>query len=223
MQVKRISDHQSYKISDHEVVKRVLGGEKELYEILLRRYNQLLYRVIRSSLNDENELEDLMQEIWLKAWQNLHRFKGKASFSTWLVRIAINEALMRNREKKNLTRFPANRNSTHEQLAHLTEPANMNPEKKTIQRENRRLLELAIGRLPEKYRMVYMLREVEGMDTFEVAACLQISESNTKVRLHRARTLLKEELYSLAGGAEIFEFGNSRCDNIVDRVMEFIL
>lgn len=223
MQAKRISDHRSYKIPDQEVVKRVLGGEKELYEILLRRYNQLLYRVVRSYLSDEHEAEDLMQEIWLKAWQGLHRFREESTFSTWLVRIGINEALMSNRKKKNRARFPAHRHSTHELLANITESGNMNPEQKTIQRENRQLLEQAINRLPEKYRTVYMLREVEGMDTVETAACLQISESNTKVRLHRARTLLKDELYRLAGDVEVFEFGNRRCDRIVDRILEQIL
>lgn len=223
MQAKRISDHRSYKMSDREVVSRVVAGEKELYEILLRRYNQLIYRVVRSYLNDEDEAEDLMQEIWIKAWQNLNRFRGEASFSTWLVRIAVNEALMSNREKKNRARYPANRHSTHKQLAQLTGSENMNPEKKTVQRENRRLLEQAIDRLPENYRTVYILREVEGMDTTEAAACLQISENNTKVRLYRARSLLKNELYRLTGNTDAFEFGNSRCDAIVDTVMEQIL
>lgn len=223
MQAKRISDHRSYKMSDREVVSRVVAGEKELYEILLRRYNQLIYRVVRSYLNDEDEAEDLMQEIWIKAWQNLNRFRGEASFSTWLVRIAVNEALMSNRKKKNRARYPANRHSTHKQLAQLTGSENMNPEKKTVQRENRRLLEQAIDRLPENYRTVYILREVEGMDTTEAAACLQISENNTKVRLYRARSLLKNELYRLTGNTDAFEFGNSRCDAIVDTVMEQIL
>lgn len=223
MQAKRISDHRSYKIPDEEVVKRVLSGEKELYEILLRRYNQLLYRVVRSYLNDENESEDMMQEIWIKAWQNLARYRGEASFSTWLVRIGINEALMRNREKKNPRRFPENLHSIHEEHLQLTEPEHMNPEKKTIHREYCRLVEQAVDRLPEKYRAAYMLREVEGMDNAEAAACLQISENNTKVRLHRARSLLKDELYRLTGDTDAFEFGNHRCDEIVDTVIERIL
>lgn len=218
MQPKRISDHRSYKIPDHEVVKRVLAGEKELYEILLRRYNQLLYRVVRSYLNGENGAEDLMQEIWMKAWQNLDRFRGDASFSTWLVRIGINEALMMNRKKK--ADMPESRDADGEQLKQISGPGNMNPEMKTIQRENRKLLEQAVGRLPAKYRAVYILREIEEMGNAETAACLQISESNTKVRLHRARGLLKEELYRLTGNTELFEFGNSRCDRIVDVVME---
>lgn len=222
MLANRISDYHSYKISDFDVVKRVLGGEKELYEILIRRYNQLLYRVVRSYLNDESEVDDLMQEIWLKVWENLYRYRGDATFSTWLVRVGINEALMNNREKKNRARFPANRNSTHEQLVRIPDPENRNPEMKTMQWENRRMLEQAIERLPELYKTVYMLREVEGMNAAETARCLKISDNNVKVRLHRARAILKDELLRLTGDIEAFEFGNRRCDRVVEKVMNFI-
>ena len=99
----------------------------------------------------------------------------------------------------------------------------MNPENKTIRYETRRLLEQAIGRLPGKYRSVYMLREVEEMNTAETASCLQISESNVKVRLHRARLLLKDHLMEMVDDEHLFEFGNSRCDTIVNTVMEKIL
>ena len=98
----------------------------------------------------------------------------------------------------------------------------MNPEKRLINHEGRLLLEKSISRLPEKYRVVYVLREIEGMKNPDVAACLDISESNVKVRLHRAKHLIQEELFKVSSGANVFEFGNSRCDKMVERVMHHL-
>lgn len=223
MQVKKIRDYRSYEIKDFEVVNRVLHGEKELYEILLRRYNQTLYRAVRSYVQDENEVADVMQETYLKAFEKLHQFRKEASFSTWLIRIGINEALMQLRAKKSQPQHesaytPSNR-TLIDQLADVNK---MNPEKKAIQKETRYFLEQAIDLLPEKYRSVYMLREVEGLSNSEAATCLQISENNTKVRLYRAKTLLKEKLYDLTDRTKIYEFGNNRCDELVSRVMSRI-
>lgn len=223
MEAKRISDHRSYKISDNEIVKRVLSGEKELFEILLRRHNQTLYRVIRSYLGNKNEIEDVMQDVWLKSWKNLHQFRYEASFSTWLIRIGINQALYLIREAQNKTHHAMKRHVNSDKITRLKISNRMNPENKTIRYETRRLLEQAIDRLPAKYRSVYMLREVEEMSTVETAACLQISESNVKVRLHRARLLLKDYLMEMMDDEDLFEFGNSRCDHLVDAVMERIL
>lgn len=220
MEAKRIKDHRSYKISDREVVERVLCGEKELYEILLRRYNQTLYRTLRSYFTDDDEVEDVMQEVWLKTWRKLGQFRQESAFATWLIRIGINEALMQIRKRKNHNNFTIH--DSEKQLALLTDSARMNPEKNIIRQETRRLLEEAIDRLPKKYRLVYMLREIEGMDTEETASCLQITESNVKVRLHRARSTLKAILYDLTGDTEVFEFGNKRCDLLAERVMQRI-
>ncbi len=223
MQVKKIRDYRSYEIKDFEIVNRVLHGEKELYEILLRRYNQTLYRAVRSYVQDENEVADVMQETYLKAFEKLHQFRKKASFSTWLIRIGINEALMQLRANKSRPQHesaytPSNRTL----IDKLTDVNKMNPEKKAIQKETRYFLERAIDLLPEKYRSVYMLREVEGLNNSEAATCLQISENNAKVRLHRAKSLLKERLYDLTDRTEIYEFGNNRCDELVSRVMSRI-
>lgn len=223
MEAKRISDHRSYKMSDSDIVKRVLSGEKELFEILLRRHNQTLYRVIRSYLGNEYEIEDVMQDVWLKTWKNLHQFRHKASFSTWLLRIGINQALSLIRETQNKTHHAMERDVNSDKIAVLKSSSRMNPENKTIRYETRRLLEQAIDRLPAKYRSVYMLREVEEMSTVETAECLQISESNVKVRLHRARLLLKDYLMDMLDNEDLFEFGNSRCDDLVDIVMKRIL
>jgi RNA polymerase sigma factor (sigma-70 family) len=218
MQVKTIQGQ--HQLSDSEVVERVIAGEKELYEILMRRYNQKLYRVIRGYLKDEYEVEDTMQNTYLKAYEKLYQFNGEAQFSTWLVRIGINEALgwLRQNHKA------AFLHTTEEdqlglQLLELPDTKSMNPETNTIHKEMQHLLEQAIDSLPPKYRMVYMLREIEEMSTAEVTACLAISESNIKVRLHRAKTLLKENLYQLSSSRDVFTFGSRHCDKLVHQVM----
>ncbi|WP_242920340.1 RNA polymerase sigma factor [Pontibacter liquoris] len=218
MQVKeKQGQHQ---LSDREVVERVLTGEKELYEILMRRYNQKLYRVIRGYLKDACEVEDAMQNTYLKAYEKLYQFHGEAQFSTWLVRIGINEALgwLRQNQKAAFL-HSIQEDQPDQQLLELPDTKSMNPEINTIHKEMQLLLEQAIDNLPTKYRVVYMLREVEEMSTAEVTACLAISESNLKVRLHRAKTLLKENLYQLSASRDVFTFGSKHCDKLVNQVM----
>lgn len=213
----------SSQLEDAVVVRRVLGGEKELFEILLRRYNQTLYRVIRGYLRDEADVEDAMQDTYLKAYDKLEQFQGKAAFSTWLIRIGINEALLRLRKLKRVRSLVSQEADVDAaRIFQLPDTRQMNPEKQAIQVETRKLLENAIDHLPEKFRVIYMLKEVEGLKNEEIARCLDISEPNVKVRLHRARTLLKDSLYRISSSAEIFGFGNSRCDGIVARVMRAI-
>lgn len=213
----------SARLEDDVVVRRVLGGEKELFEILLRRYNQTLYRVIRGYLHDEADVEDAMQDTYLKAFDKLEQFQGKAAFSTWLIRIGINEALLRLRKLRRVRSLVSQQADIDAgAIVQLPDTRQMNPEKQAIQVETRQILEKAIDHLPDKFRVIYILKEVEGMKNEEIARCLDISEPNVKVRLHRARTLLKDSLYRISSTTEIFEFGNSRCDGLVARVMHAI-
>jgi RNA polymerase sigma-70 factor (ECF subfamily) len=205
-------------LADKEVIARVTHGEKELYEILMRRYNQTLFRAVRSYLDRQEDVEDAMQETYLKAYSKLDQFKGEAAFSTWLVRIGINESLQRLRRSRTM-RIHSDPEVRMEQLQQLSDNGQMNPEQRTIQGEDRRLMEQAIGKLPETYRAVYMLREVEGMSVAEVSHCLDISEANVKVRLHRAKSMLKESIWGHHAASPVFEFGNSHCDRIVAAVM----
>ncbi|HYG19038.1 MAG TPA: RNA polymerase sigma factor [Ohtaekwangia sp.] len=217
----QILDFDSYRMHDSVVVRRVLAGEKELFEILLRRYNQKLYRVIRSYLKDNGDVEDAMQDTYLKAFDKLQQFEGNAAFSTWLIRIGINEALLRLRRlKKERSLYAVDDTLTEARLIQLPDNKQMNPEKLAIRHETKILIEQAIDQLPEKYRVIYVLKEVEGMDNSQIAELLQLSDANVKVRLHRAKTLLKDVLYKLSADSTIFEFGNQRCDAIVARVMK---
>lgn len=204
--------------TDVEVVERVVRGEKELYEILLRRHNQTLFRAVRSYLQQEADVQDAMQETYLKAYAKLDQFKGASAFSTWLVRIGINEALQALRRQRTM-HVHSDPDVRMEQLRQLPDTGQMNPEQRTVHDEHRRLLEQAIDGLPEGYRAVYMLREVEGMSVAEVAQCLELGESNVKVRLHRAKEMLKESIWKHHVEAPAFEFGNSHCDRLVEFVM----
>ncbi|MBX2983118.1 MAG: RNA polymerase sigma factor [Flavobacteriales bacterium] len=205
-------------LEDEEVITRVINGEKGLYEILMRRYNQTLFRAVRSYLDRREDVEDAMQDTYLKAYAKLGQFKGDAAFSTWLVRIGINEALQRLRKSRTMY-VHSDPDLRMEQLQQLPDNGQMTPEQRTIQTENRKLLEQAIDKLPETYRAVYMLREVEGMNVAEVSQCLGISEANVKVRLHRAKSQLKESIWGAHANASAFEFGNSHCDRLVEAVM----
>lgn len=208
-------------LDDSAIVKRIIAGEKELFEILLRRHNQLLFRVLRGYLKENVEVEDAMQNAYLKAFDKLYQFQGNSSFSTWLIRIGINEALARlGKKKKERMIYLYSADESPQSITQI--PDGMNPEKQIIRQESERLLERAIDHLPEKYRMVYILKEVQGLSNDEIAESLGITDDNVKVRFHRAKNLLKDSLYSISTSAKVFEFGNARCDAIVERVMRSI-
>jgi RNA polymerase sigma factor (sigma-70 family) len=220
MEALKISDYRTSTLDDAQIVRRILAGEKELFEILLRRYNQTLFRVIRGYLKDQDEVQDAMQNAYLKAYDKLFQFQGNSSFSTWLIRIGINEALLRLKELKkgkviSLDTFLP----TSKTLINQIPDKQMNPEKAILSQEAKQLLEQAIDNLPEKYRVIYVLKEIEGLETPQIEESLGLSESNVKVRLHRAKKLLKDNLYHLSSKGQVFEFGNSRCDAVVHFVM----
>ena len=206
--------------SDEEIVARVRAGDVALFEVLMRRHNPRLYRVVRSVIRDEAEAEDVMQQAYLHAYTALEGFAGLSSFATWLTRIGLNEALARLRKRRWLEPvqdLPENTES-------MMEPA-PNPEELASARETARMVELAIDRLPPIHRTVLMLREIEQLSTEETAAILQVSEDAVKVRLHRARQALRDALADMAEGSarEAFPFFAPRCDRVVNAVMARLL
>ncbi|HET8809249.1 MAG TPA: RNA polymerase sigma factor [Flavobacteriaceae bacterium] len=221
MEAININDFNNHKIKEPEVIKRILNGEKELYEILVRRNNQKLYRIIRVYLKDEAEIEDAMQNSYLKAFTKLHQFKLEASFSTWLIRIGINESLARLKEKGKLYHLnEALKNFKGNAALEIPDHKELNPQQKMIQNEAKQVLENAIDKLGTKYKTVYILKEVEEMSLKEIAAALDLTVANVKIRLHRSKEMLKEKLYELSEDKQVFEFGNSRCDRITENVMK---
>ncbi len=207
-------------MTDEDVVSRVVAGDRACFEILMRRHNQRIYRTVRAVLRSEDEVEDVMQQAYLNAYAHLHQFTASAQFSTWLTRIAINEALARRRK-----RGPAFAEGEDSVMLSLVDTKTRDPEQQAATSELRRAMEDEVAALPDSFRVTFMMRDVEGLSTAETSATLDISEDLVKTRLHRARTTLRENLYKRAGVTleSIFAFGNSRCDSIVSAVMPRIM
>lgn len=210
---------QKTELTEDAIIEKILEGDIQLFEILMRRYNELLFRTLRSYLFVESDVEDTMQDTYIKAFEKLYQFKNESMFSTWLIRIGINEALQRKRKSPKYKTIALQQDDNFLQIA---DQNTMNPERNTIYKESSSFMEKAIDTLPEKYKIVYMLREVEGLDISEISKCLNLSNTNVKVRLHRSRTMLRESILNLTDYSNIFEFGNSKCDRIVSNVMDHI-
>jgi RNA polymerase sigma-70 factor (ECF subfamily) len=202
---------------DNEIISKVIQGEKELYERIIRKYNPRLYRVAMSIVKDEDDAEEIMQIAYIKAYENLGKFEGKSSFSTWLTRILINEGLQILKTKKR-----------HE----VMDWSDMSKEKKNIDDSNplgqvmnqelKLILEHSIEQLPDKYRTVFVMRELENMSVAETMGCLDLTESNVKVRLNRAKEMLRESLSEYYRYNEVYSFHLSRCNRIVEKVYQKI-
>lgn len=207
--------------SDEQVVTRVLAGETALYELLMRRHNQRLYRIARAVLRDDAEAEDVMQDAYVRAYQNLASFEGRAKFSTWLSRIAFHEALGRLRRRSRFQSFDDPESSNGDAMNSAVS-LDRSPEQETYDRELSAVLENAVLSLADEYRMVFVLRDVEGMSTEETAQCLNLTQENVKVRLHRAHAKLRRQLYAALGATagRCFQFHAPRCDRVVNEVFK---
>ena len=207
-------------ISDEQVIERVKAGETYLFEIIMRRHNQRVFRAARAIVKDDAEAEDVMQETYVRAFAHLAQFRGDALLSTWLTRIAAHEAFARVSQRRRLAALPPDDNDV-ETLPMADRPKPADPEREANNAELRGLLERAIDELPETYRTVFVLREVEGLSTVTTAECLGVSEEVVKTRLSRARARLRDGLYERAGAAagSAFTFGAERCDRVVAAVL----
>ena len=198
-------------MSDEEIVERVVNGEQRLYEQLMRKYNSRMYRIGMSIINDDKEAEDIMQTAYINAYRQLKSFQGRSSFATWLTRILIYEALLHKKRKLKLQNVLMEKpdNDYH----------NDTPLKGLMNKELKGLIESAVARLPEKYRMVFVMREIQEMSTTETMEALNLGESNVKIRLSRAKEMLRTELLSYWQPKQLFEFNLVRCDVVVNCVM----
>lgn len=199
---------------DEALVERVLAGDVQAFELLMRRNNQRLYRAIRSLVTDEDEVEELMQQAYLLAFTRLGQFRNGARFSTWLLRIGINEALQRLRRDRRWPRA-APEVLEEEPSMHST------PEQGLARAELNQLLEHLVDELPESHRSVLVLREIEQLSTAEVAEALGLSADNVKQRLSRAKAMLRTALEQRTGAslAELYPFEAPRCDRVVAGVL----
>lgn len=197
--------------ADEDIVRRVQAGERELFEVLMRRHNPRVYRVARALAADEAEAEDIMQEAYVRAFSHIDRFEGRARFSTWLTRITLNEALGRRRSARPFAEAD---------LDAMTDRSS-SPEESASAAQIVALLERAITDLPEHFRVVFVLRAAQQLSVRETAECLGIEEETVRTRYFRARALLRD---ALSGHAEalaprMFDFHLERCDRVVAAVL----
>jgi RNA polymerase sigma-70 factor (ECF subfamily) len=206
--------------TDQRVIEQVKAGDTALYEIIMRRYNQRLYRVALAILRDGAEAEDVIQDAYVRAYQHLDQFAGHAAFSTWLTRIAVHEALRRVRVRRRDQQMDEPEENEEGSMSPIE--TSLDPEQRASISELGQLLEEAVLDLPSHYRSVIMLRDVEEMSTEETAAALDLTEQNVKVRLHRGRAMMRDRLYARVGeqGRAAFPFMGSRCDRVVRGVLD---
>ena len=199
-------------VTDEHVISRVLLGEKDAYEIIIRRYNSRLYKIARTYVRDEDDIEDILQETYVKAYLKLSKFEGRAKLGTWLIRILINEALA-----------CVNKQSRKSTLADdlLVEKIEREQsiEQKIIQNNVKDILEKAIDNLSPKLGAVFVMREVENLSIRETSEALSISEENVKVRLYRAKMTLKEMISKNMEGVDLFSFLGERCNRFSENLM----
>jgi RNA polymerase sigma factor (sigma-70 family) len=203
-------------LSDQEIIERILHGENELYSVIVKRYNRRLYRVGMSIINDDVEIEDAMQVAYMNAYFSLSKFSFKSGFATWLTRIMINECLLRLRLRGRtiILDDSAMEQELQERLPGLIRT----PLNNLDNTELKALLERSIRQLPEIYRTVFIMREIEDMHIAEIQDCLDISEVNVKVRLNRAKNMLKELLSAVYDKEELLQFHLDRCNRITGLV-----
>ena len=207
-------------LADEAIVAQVLDGQVAMFEVLMRRHNERIYRAALAILRNAGEAEDVMQQAYVNAYTNLRQFDQRASFATWITRIAVNEAIARARRRGRYQ--PFDDDSRLEGVAPA--PMTGNPEREAFAHEMRGFLENAIDALSDGLREVFMLREVQGLTTAETALSLGISEDAVKTRLSRSRAALRRHLFDRVGTtiAESFTFLRPRCDVVVASVFKRI-
>ncbi|WP_291908853.1 sigma-70 family RNA polymerase sigma factor [Chitinophaga sp. CB10] len=198
-------------IADASVIEQIQAGEKQRFELLIRKYNQRLYRIGMSILADPDETQDAMQTAYIHAYERLGKLEHPAYFGTWLTRIMLNQCL----EQKRKSSYHSNTEISHNDI-NMKTPAN-----ELINKELSQILENAIAQLPEKYRLVFVLREIEAMTIRETSDTLSIQEVNVKVRLNRAKAMLRQSLQGYMKDS-VYSFHLSRCDRVVNYVMNHL-
>lgn len=211
-------------IEDEQLVDLARAGNEDAIRTLVRRHNQLLFRTARSVVRNDAEAEDVVQAAYVKAFTHLEGFRGEARFSTWLTRIAINEAISRLRGRKRTVDLDQIDNEAARGGAQVIQfpTSAVDPENEASRREVRAILERAVDALPVGFRQVFVLREIQGLSTEETAEELAIKPETVKTRLHRARRMLRGGIEQQLSGAfsALFPFDGARCVSMADRVVE---
>jgi len=209
---------------ERNLVERAKSGDQSAFRAIMEQNNQRLYRVARAVMKDDTEAEDVVQETYLRAFFNLSKFRGESSLTTWLTRIALNEALGRKRKQRAMVTLETLETAQQTSAQIIQFPAmntETDPERSAAQNEIQRLLERAMDALPEPFRVVFVMRDVEEMSIEETASHLGIRPQTVKTRLHRARRLLRQSLDGQLASTlkETFPFAGARCVRITEAVL----
>lgn len=207
-------------LSEADIIHRIVNGEKPLYEIIVRRFNPYLYKIGRSYNYNHEDTQDIMQDTYIDAFKSLSQFELRSNFKTWLIRIMLNNCY-RKKQKFSFKNELANE-TIQENLKPMFSNSNPDIQREIHSHELGHIIENALSKLPEAYRMVFSLREINGLTVSESASLLAISEANVKVRLNRAKALLRTEMERSYSAEELFEFNLRFCNPFTDRVMQKI-
>jgi RNA polymerase sigma-70 factor, ECF subfamily len=212
-------------LDDESLVRQALAREPAAFRAIIQRHNRRLYRIARSILRNDSEAEDAVQETYIKAFTHLQSFRAESSLSTWLSRIAMNEALERLRRERPMAETQSVEIFVAREAQILAFPqtsASADPERAMAQREIIELVERAADGLPEIFRIVFVMRVIEGMSVEETAALLDLEPKTVKTRLHRARKLLRKHIEKQIGPMflDAFPFAGARCERMTTAVLQ---
>lgn len=206
-------------LSEAEIIERILTGDKSVYEIIVRRFNPYLYKIGRSYNYNHEDAQDLMQETFIDAYKNLSKFTGRSSFKTWIIRIMLNNCF---RKKEKYSFKNERTQDIHDDSKPMFPRANNDTSEIVHNHELRHIIEEALAKIPENYRAVFSLREINGLNVSETADLLNISEVNVKVRLNRSKTMLRTEIEKSYAPSELFEYHAVYCNAMAEKVMDAI-
>lgn len=206
--------------TDSKVIESVLNGQIALFELLIRRNNQFLYKVGRSYNYSHEDTQDLMQDAFIDAYLNLSKFENRSSFKTWLIKIMLNHCYKRKQKSSFKNEIV---NDIHDNAVPIFSDLHSDTSRVIMNKELNYVIETALQQIPIDYRMVFSLREMNGLNIAETAQTLNISEANVKVRLNRAKTMLRKEIEMSYSPEDIFEFNLIYCDATVKNTMKRII
>lgn len=207
-------------LTDDIIIKRVLEGDKPVYELIVRRYNPYLYKVGRSYNYNHEDTQDLMQETYIDAYKNLHSFENRSNFKTWITRIMLNNCYRRKEKLSYKNEFT--QDEINENIEPMFSDRSTDTNRQIQKKELNSIIENALSKLSEEYRMVFSMREISGFNIAETADLLKISEANVKVRLNRAKAMLRDILGRENNVPELFEFNLVYCDPFTARLLNEI-
>ena len=208
-------------LDEEELIKKIVDGDKTLFEVLIRRYNSVLYKLARCYGFNHQDAEDIMQETHVSAYTNLKNFQHKASYKTWVSKILIHKCVYKLSYGYFKNEHPGT-NEMNDQAKPVFNQSRMGTEKIILNKELSKVLEKSLEEIPLTYRTVFILREVEGFSTNETAELMNSTPVNVKVRLNRAKTLLQKKLEGFYSSTDIYEFNAIFCDALVKRVINQI-